>query len=569
MTTREVSYNLSGCVRNMSLAVAGTSIVLYDYWTTGRGLERHFLALQTTGARGEFSFDVRKGIYCLEVIPNRDTRFARQTLDTIKVTTNTTFTINLQTGAILSGRVRTAGGEIVRGCEILVFGIEPSCIRAREDVDADGAYSIALPRGKYYLAVRHKGVQADADPESVSDLETGTFLTPSFHVVDLERDTRYALMLPELVRFKGAISNADGHPVPDVRVTISPTNLPDNVFAVEASLIAVCLSDKTGLFEVDVEPGTFDVKLEPGPNSHLSERLVSAILVDQARTRTYSLGSGYRLYGQVVFAGEPVKNALVSISGGKIDSSILTDARGRYSFSLSGGSYELNVAPQPDSLARLPFRLLSPHTACLSLAEDTQLNIELKQGISVCGKVLDHLQKPRAGVQLSLYHKKGDLLEGNGGQERPIAFAISGDDGSYEFRVTPGEYFLVMNNQKESAQALVACQGDLRSDLTWQGACQVSFEIVSEFDEPVSHCQVFYHDYKKGGPEGGGSAALAPSAAITGDDGLCIFTLPSGIYSFYFQPPAQGSFQTRQIRQLSINGDLSRKIRLLLKEEGQ
>jgi uncharacterized GH25 family protein len=543
----------------MSLPVAGTTILLYDFWTTGSGLVRHYIAEQTTGSKGEFSFDVRRGIYSLEVVPNRETRFSRQSIETIKVDNNTTVTINLKTGSVYSGTVRTASGEPLSNCQLLFFGIEPEAVRAQEFTDHRGAFSISLPPGKFYVACKYSAGEGD-DEDHAAKL---SFLSPSFQVVDTYRDLRQDFVLPAMARLTGVINDADGHPVPEVHIIVKTSAEPEVIYAKEADLKAVCYSDKSGQFVCDVEVGNYDVKLEPEPSYHLSERQFNSILVDQNRTRTYSLGKGYRLHGQVTLDGEPVQNALVSVFGGSIDSSVLTDKRGKYSFSLSGGSYELLVMPQPDSLARLPFRMLAPFTQALSLSEDTMKNVQLNVGVPLTGRILDQKGQPRSAVEVALYKDKGAPLESNGTLNRPLAFGITGDDGAFEFRVDEGDYWLVSNQQLASAMKLTASAiqpvAQSQHDITWQSACQLTFEIVSEDDEPVPHCQVFYEQYGLNPVQEGRQCQVA------GDDGVCHITLQSGVYSLNIQPPEHGSFQSKQIRQLSINSDMTRRVKLSLK----
>lgn len=549
VTTREVSYNLAGTVRNQSLPIAGTTIVIYDYWSTGAGLIRHYVSECVTGSRGDFSFDVRKGIYGIEVVPNRETRFARQSIDTIKVTTNTTLTIGLRNGCGLSGSIRTTDGSTVESAELLFFGIEPEVLRASELGGDDGSFSITLPKGKYYVACRFH-------PDSVRKSVSEVFLCPTMLFFELTGDAKQDITLPELVAFKGLVTNPEGHPVPEVRVTIRASQNTDNIYANEANLVATCHTNKLGQFICNVEPGTYDVKLEPGPESHLSERAVTSILVDQGRTRNYALGAGYKLTGNVTFEGRPVENALVTVYGGKIDSSVLTDQDGNYTFALSGGSYELSVAAQPDSLARLPFRLLAPYTCSISLTEDTSQDVGLQQGVAINGKVTDEAGKPRPGVQLALYPDKGEPIATTGRVHRALAFGITGDDGSYEFRVAPGRYWLVINNQQSTAQLLEANEDDLQSDLTWQAGCIVEFEVVSENEEPIPNCQVFCDPY------GGIGLSNEPIQTVSDDEGICRLSMPAGIYAFRFEPPEHGSFQNKNIRQFSINSDVHRKVKL-------
>jgi hypothetical protein len=554
MTTREVSYNLAGIVRNQGLPVAGTTIMLYDYWSTGSGLVRHFLTEVTTGAKGEYSFDVRKGIYSVEVVPNRETRFARLSFDAVKVTNNTTLNVSLKHGSTYSGRVRTESGDSLAKCELLFFGIEPEVVRAKEPVGAGGAFSVAVPKGRYYVACKQ-----------IVEGETGGqigFLYANMHVVDLYGDLKEDFVVPDLVPFKGVVTNNDGHPILGVRAMITSSGASENPYDEEAQLKAVAFTNKKGEFQCDVAPGTYDVKLEPGPDSHLSERFVSAIFVDHARTRTYSLTPGYRLFGRVTFDDDPVESALVTVFGGKIDSSAMTDRNGLYSFALSGGTYELSVVAQPDSLAAMPFRLLSPVSMTVKLAEDTCRDVSLQHGVSLSGKVVDKTGQGRPGVQLALYLAKPDGVEMRD-TDRPITFGITGDDGSFEFRVSAGKYWLTMNNQRSEARLIEAFEEDVESDLTWGAGCIVRFEVASEADDPIGNCRVICETY---GSAGAPESAEDGMWSVTGEDGTCMLVVPAGIYSFRIEPPEHGSYQPKQIRQLSVSNDTKRRVKLALKE---
>jgi len=547
MAAREVTYNLAGTVRNMSLPVAGTTVVLYDFWTTGKGLSRHYVTEQVTGAKGDFAFDVRKGVYSIEIVPNRDTRFARQSVETIKVTRNTTFSVSLKTGSIFSGQVRTAAGDPLCRCEVVLFGIEPHVLRAVEKTDEQGRFSITLPHGKYHVFSRQSGLDKGATP----------FLTPISQVYDIDRDENVDLTLPELVRFSGSVTNAEGHPASGVKVIITPSSTTDGIFSEEAELKCFCVSDKKGLFGCDVQPGTYDIKLEPGPDSHLSERHFTSIVIDQARSKAFPLGHGYNLYGTILFDGEPMEDALVTVYGGKIDSSALTDEDGNYSFSLSGGTYEIAVTPQPDSLARFPSRTPAPKTISVSLAEDTEKNIELEDGVLLDGKIVDSAGKPRAGVQIAIYPEFASVTQLSAGA-RALCYGVTGDDGSYEFRVPAGKYKLVLNNQRATAISVEANGERKSAELTWTGACIVDFEVVSELDEPISNCQIVCEPYAQ-------AQKLDPISAVTDEKGSGQLTVPIGIYTFQIDPPEQGSFEGKQIRQLSINTDLRKKIKLAYK----
>ncbi|MBX9770463.1 MAG: hypothetical protein K2X29_03785, partial [Candidatus Obscuribacterales bacterium] len=154
--TRELTFNIDGNVSSVGLPVNGTRVRLYDYWQGSGCLIKHFLCEQTTTNRGAFSFNVRKGIYALEFLPNENTRYARQSIEAVKVTKNKAINVSLKAGSILSGIVRNSDGCIVTNAELLVFGIETGGLKTSQLIDEHGMFNITLPQGKYYLALKYQ-----------------------------------------------------------------------------------------------------------------------------------------------------------------------------------------------------------------------------------------------------------------------------------------------------------------------------------------------------------------------------------------------------------------------------
>jgi dihydrofolate synthase/folylpolyglutamate synthase len=548
----EVTYNLKGTVRNQSLPITGTRVLLYDHWTTSKGLVKHYLTEQTTNAKGEFSFEVRLGTYAIEVVPNPDTRFARQPIENIKIYNNYDQPITLKTGCLLSGTVRTALGDIERDVEILVFGFERTCLETSVRNDENGRYTMTLPKGKYQITCRHAGG------------ETLPFVSPVLETLEIDSDIKRDIKLPGYVRLTGVVKDYQVRPVSNARAIVTPANPPDELLLPAATWTAECLTSEYGQFECDVVPGSYDIRIAAPDEAHLAGRKVSGLLVEQARTRNYDLEKGYQIFGFVSYNGEPVADALVFATGGKVDANCQSDEEGYFVLTLPSGLYEINVCPQPDSLARLPFRVLAPWTTTLSLSKDTELNVELEEGIPLTGKVVDKSHQGRPGVHLAIYRANVDESKFTEGSTA-IAFALSGERGSYEFRVAPGKYWLVINGQMATARMFdVSDDNDAESNVLWDSSCLIHFQVVSEFDEPVPKCQISFERY--GTRRNNGDSDLHDKlVSMTDDDGICRLALEAGIYSFYFDPPEHGSYEPKQIRQLSLNSDVSRKVKLSLK----
>lgn len=563
VVTRELSYNLAGAVSNLGLPVNGTAVRLYDYWHQAGALVKHFLAEQITDNKGSFSFDVRKGIYCLELVPSDNTRYARQSIEAIRVTANTSFNIGLHSGSILSGTVRSNNGEILPNAELMVFGIEPHVLRVTEPLSAEGRFALSLPTGKYYLALRHKEIETNKKEKKLAP-----FLCPVFQVVELKKDTTSDITLPVLNHFKGTVTNVEGHPMLGVKVVITSSSKPENVFAKEIAMSVETETDKKGAFEFMLQTGLYNMRLEPPADSHLAEKTITSIMVDHDRKKNYTLEPGFGLTGTVTHNGKAVSNAAVNALGDHIDSVSLTNEDGEYHFSLPGGSYEVTVVTQQSSLADVPAVEVAPWKGELLIDHDTVYDVKLEQGVLVSGKVLDPNKQARAGVQLSLYATHNGEFDSQAAKRRPLFVGITGDDGGYEFRLQPEKYWLVLNNQASTGHLVHVAEGPYTNDLTIEDVCMLNFEIVSENDEPIPNCQISYEAYSlKNKPilEPGEIEEIAPPA-FTGDDGRCVLTLPIGIYTIDLHPPEASKYASRLIRQLSVNADMVRKVRLSTKE---
>ena len=563
VVTRELSFNLGGTISSMGLPVNGAVVRLYDYWHQSGSLVKHFLAEQTTENKGVFSFDVRKGIYCIEIIPNENTRFARQSIEAIKVTHNTNFDLVLNSGVILSGSVRDSKGKAIKDAELLVFGIEPHVLRVSQKLDESGNYSLGLPRGRYYLALKH----CESAPVKGKKPETA-FLCPFFQVIEASKDTQHDITLPELINFQGKVSNGEGHPMLGVKVFLTCNDRPENVFAREIAMTVSTTTDKLGNFECKLQKGNYSIRLLPPEDSHLAEKTIGTTLIDQDRKKNYSLEPGYLLSGKVVHREKPVPNAIVNVIGiNNLDSVTHSDEEGHYFFNLPGGSYDIVVAAQPDSLGTVPKMDLAPKTSTIILDKDTNHDVEMEEGVQLTGIVQDPSKQPRGGVQLSLYATNNGEFDAQAAKRRPLWVGITGDDGSYEIRVMSERYWLMLNDQTTTGHLIDISENKLAGELTIEDVCLVNFEVVSESDEPIPNCQVSFEAYELVNQPAQDLGKIEEIAmpVFTSDEGRCTLTLPQGVYSFDFHPPEASAYNSRLIRQLSVGTDMTRKVRLVSK----
>ena len=103
-------------------------------------------------------------------------------------------------------------------------------------------------------------------------------------------------------------------------------------------------------------------------------------------------------------------------------------------------------------------------------------------------------------------------------------------------------------------------------DIVWHGWSQIKFVLSGEDGQPVPRCRVSYAPYGMDTESDNKESAYPHGFVVTQDDGSCNLTLPSGVYTFKFTPPQASSYAPRQIRQLSISADTTRKVSLDKKE---
>jgi hypothetical protein len=131
---------------------------------------------------------------------------------------------------------------------------------------------------------------------------------------------------------------------------------------------------------------------------------------------------------------------------------------------------------------------------------------------------------------------------------------------------------LVVHSDFSNAKLVEIVSEPVTEDIVWHGWSQIKFEIMGEDNQLIPRCQVFYQPYGSDldldweeSLSSKGTLALPHGYVLTGEQGSCLLTLPSGVYTFRFTPPDAGSFQEKTIRQLSVSADLSRRVTLELK----
>jgi protocatechuate 3,4-dioxygenase beta subunit len=604
----EHTFNLSGSVRHQGLPLAQVPVLLYDLYSCNfdqSGDPFVCVGEAKTGSRGEFSFSVKPGVYRLEVVPDGKTRFLSQIHSELKVTTNTNLNISLATGCIVTGQVATGFGfegnrsTLFAACEVVTLGIEPTSYKAQARVDETGAFSLIIPRGKYYLAIRSAQTAEDQPDEQAESNLTGAgagvgvpekegrnapkFIATECQIFSVNGDTQLTLGLPSFVTFSGEVVDIFGSAIASAAVVVVPAVSSQNILLGELNLVARALTDDQGRFTLALQEGLYDLSIEPSAGSAHFALKEGEIEVSAARgaavTRRFTLEDGHRLKGHVDFNGEPLSQALVRVQSVERKNEYIarTGSEGQFVLSLPGGNYKVIVVAHPKDAPSITidghqYSSLAPWTRGVVIGGDTHLTVGLAEGTALVGRICDDALQARPGVRVQVFENSGqsESPEPPEASSPVLATGITDGEGKYGLFLSPGEYWLVIHRDFENAKFVRVENEPVNFDITWHGWSQLSFEVVGEGGQCVPRCQVFYHPY---GQEMDDKPPLASSAmplpygyVMTTEEGICKLTLPAGVYTFKFVPPVAGSYGPKIIRQLSISADISRRVTLDAKQ---
>lgn len=567
----DFSYKLSGHVRHQGLPLAKVLVRvsdLFDDSLDGSGAQSFEMQ---SGTKGEYCFNVRAGIYRVEVVPQPQSRFLGQMIQEVRVNSNTIVDCNVSTGYIIAGTLSFFDRKVVNGdvdsLSVVALGIEPVAYRGEAKVDAEGQFSLVVPRGKYHIAVSQ-------NEKTGADIAGGgrAILSSQTDVLDLDKDTQINLTMPPLFRFVGALIGPDKNPVADARVRATPSRAKTNLTLSELDLAAIAHCDEQGEFVFYLSSGPYDFEVLPGAGSLLFERSERNIEVGSNKTleKRIVLEEGHRVRGQVVFPDRMLSQCLVRIEGGEqVGRQVYmarTDDEGQFAITVPGGTYKLIVTAHPKDAQSVlidgqEHTNLAPWTKSIVVSKDTHVSVRLGEGTALKGRICDDAGQARPSLRVAVYPDTGHRPDAD---VLPLINGITDGEGRFSFFLTPGKYQIVVHRDYSSAKSVIVDNEPVFQDIVWHGWSQVTFEVTGQDGQKVPRCQVLYQPYGREveDKEAPGAMPLPHGYLLTGDDGQCRLTLPAGIYTFRFEPPEAGSYVGRSIRQLSISSDIQRKVML-------
>lgn len=562
--------SLSGYVRHQGMPVQGVEVNLYSQVKSSEynAFTQPLATIRTT-SKGQFSFKVEPGNYCLEAIPDDQGRFLKSRVSDLKVPSLTPINMNINTGVILRGRVVTKGGDQLKTVKIHAFGIEPSSYWASSLLDNEGYYSLILPRGKFHLLA--------LDTQEGETDNTFRFLSKKVYVVELDQDKEFDFTLGQLFKFDANVFDATVNAVPQSKVFIKAnTEIEKKPFPIakqELELTTKLVANKDGKFQIFLDRGAFDFIIDPplgSPYFGIEER---GVAVEESTKQSFNLVEGKKVEGLIQFENNKLSDCLIRLQEVTNNREYLvkSDQEGRFSLLLPPGKYKLAVTAHPKDAQTLEIdgsfhSSIAPWTEIIKVEGPSDVSINLKKGRALKGQVKDDTGQPRPGVKISV-HTKSDM-------KRALCDTMTDSAGKFCIFLAPDQYKIVVQDDKANAiDVEITEQKDISDlELIWHGWCQARFRVQAEDGTSIVRCQIKYlpYGYKDEADASLGPQDPSPSDlsymplgyVLTNEEGIGQITVPAGIYSVFFHPPEAGSYLPKQLRQISISGDLERKVAL-------
>jgi len=358
-----------------------------------------------TAADGSYSVTLQSGAYVLAIRPPEGSGLLHQWTDDVKLTGDKTLNITLKKGVILSGKVKdTHGNSVASWVFTHARGSEP--IQSwKSKTSADGVYRIVLPAGIYTL--------------SVEPLTGGELFGETIRDVQVKEDMTLDITLKSII-LSGRVTDVNGKPVADVEINVS------------GQRHGRAKTSKDGSYSITLAPGErYWMEVRPPLESGLLRKTLKDVKLEEDKTLNITLERGLILSGRITDGKGKLVTGVRIYANPSPDGQFgegHTTSEGKYHITLATGTYMLNIHP-PEG--KLPQQTISN----VKVSEDTTLDIKLKDGVILSGKVTDTNGKPVANAYVNAHCREPAQWGGNKTKA----------DGTYRIALLPGTYTLNVN----------------------------------------------------------------------------------------------------------------------------
>jgi protocatechuate 3,4-dioxygenase beta subunit len=494
------TFLLGGCIKHRGLPIANVELTLMRAANRFAGTQALELVSILTPSSGEYRFTVEAGEYFLQVKPDQSTRFVSFRTESIFVNGNTKVDVLLELGRVWSGKFTSASTQIDDyGYELKLWN-EQGGTTLTKDLQLGKSFELVLERTPYKATVtRHS--------------DNGASLTIWTQNLAAQNDIKLDIILPDLFKLSGSVVDREGMPLRHARISILRTEHLKRITTDIPVPESMLISDAEGRFAGVLPEGYYVAMVEA---SGMASNLTLVKLHADTEI-VVSMSAGFNANGQVLLKGMPVTALKLLVSG--VNREFLlpasVDEQGRFDVWVPQGSYEFRIGG------------------------------------------LEHTWKPPDAPQATAPSAETE--------ENATVEVANQDDAATTTSSETSVTRILAPWVK-----LIDVANNIDGNIKLQDGYVIEFEVVDQNEHAIPNCIVdcrLYEAERDNGtpalPERSDSAPYGIiSRVLTDATGRCQLITGAGVYTFDFIPTEESQAEYKQIRQLSINGNLRRKVRL-------
>ncbi len=330
----EIGFEVFGTITEMGGAPAVNADL--DFFNRATGLIQVTPSDNTDGA-GFFSVILPSGIFDVNVSPQAGSSSIPLDDTAVVITGVTTLNYTLDQGFYISGIVTNSMFTPIQNVDIDIIDSNTGIklVTSGDNTDASGFYQVIVPSGTYNLVYQPL---------------VATGLAPAeFPTVLVTNNYNQDVTLVDGILISGIILNGSGEAVFNADIDIKDAATGQKIQIVGDN------SDEAGTFTVVIEPGIYNVEIEPLLTNFLSASLISNISLNVDTLLNITLDTGLVLSGTVTDAGTmPVANVEITVVITSTGDTVYTqfnntDLLGQYEIYIPNGNY--NIFYNSDTLS--------------------------------------------------------------------------------------------------------------------------------------------------------------------------------------------------------------------------
>ncbi len=304
------------------------------------------------------------------------------------------------------------------------------------------------------------------------------------------------------------------------------------------NVVASSTSDATGKYSLELEAGTYDLRVTPPSGSGFAIYVEQDVVISEATEvlDIVLIAEGGSMSGVVRgYAGVALSGMRVYAYAGTSSTQVAytdTDDDGGYAFNLGAGTYRFLVQPIDYGTQGAPSSYFYYYSPTTEVSTATELDLQLPVA-RITGTVTDPDGAPVPDVTLS----------STGSGSAPLSSywyasgtsATSDADGNYEFYVFTGSNTFAVTPSSEFATIVeqnITISDDAVRDYVLSAPIGISGVVRGHAGVAVSGMRVYAY---------AGTSSTQMAYTDTDDDGGYAFNLGAGTYRFLVQPIDYGT----------------------------